>query len=91
MNNTLQLIIVLPEKAVPPRPIRGIDLPAADGRLTLLAHHQPLIAALVPGTAIITSTTGERENWKLSAGAVQMEKNTACLLVTEATLLESHT
>ena len=84
MSNTLQLGIVLPEAAVPVRAILGIDVPAADGRLTLLANHQPLIAALVPGTAIITTADGKRETWRISAGALQMDNNTATLLVTEA-------
>jgi F-type H+-transporting ATPase subunit epsilon len=84
MRNTLQLEIVLPEAAIPARAIRGIDVQAADGRLTLLANHQPLIAALVPGTAIITTADGTREIWQLSAGALQMENNTATLLVAEA-------
>jgi len=84
MSNTLQLEIVLPEAAVPARAIRGINVQAADGRLTLLANHQPLVAALVPGTAIITTVDGKRETWHLSAGALLMENNTATLLVTEA-------
>lgn len=90
MSPTLQLEIVLPEAAVPVRPILGIDVPAADGRLTLLANHQPLIAALVPGTAVIATVDGRRESWRISAGALQMEGNIATLLVAEATLQESH-
>lgn len=90
MSNTLQLKIVLPEASVPYRSIMGINVPAADGRLTVLANHQSLIAALVPGNAVITTEDGKRETWKISAGALQMEKNTATLLVTEATLLEGY-
>ncbi len=87
MSQPLQLKVILPEASVPPRTIQGIDVPAADGRLTILAGHQPLIAALVPGMAIVTTPDGARENWRLSAGALQMEGDTAILLVTEATLV----
>jgi len=89
MSAPLQLKIILPEASVPPRTIQGIDVPAADGRLTLLAGHQPLIAALVAGTAIVTTLAGTREHWRLSDGALQMEGDTATLLVTEATLAGS--
>ncbi len=87
MSRPLLLKIILPEASVPPRTIQGVDVPAADGRLTVLAGHQPLIAALVPGTAIVTAPDGTRESWRLSAGALHMEGDTAILLVTEATLL----
>ncbi len=87
MSRPLQLKIILPEASVPPRAILGIDVPAADGRLTVLAGHQPLIAALVAGTALVTTPDGTRENWRLSDGALQVEGDTAILLVTEATLL----
>lgn len=86
MSRPLQLKVILPEASAPLRTIQGIDVPAADGRLTVLAGHQPLIAALVPGTAIVTTPDGTRENWCISAGALQMEGDSAILLVTEATL-----
>ena len=86
MSDPLQLKIILPEASVPPRPIKGINVPATDGRLTVLAGHQPIVVALVEGDAIITTMDGTRETWTLSAGALQMENNTASLLVTKATL-----
>lgn len=89
MSRPLQLKIILPEASVPPRTIHGIDVPAADGRLTVLAGHQRLIAALVAGTAIVTTPDGTREHWRLSAGALQVEGDTAILLVTEAVLTGS--
>jgi F-type H+-transporting ATPase subunit epsilon len=89
MSRPLHVKIILPEASVPPRVIQGLDVPAADGRLTVLAGHQPLVAALVPGTAIVSTVDGMRESWRLSAGALQMEGDTAILLVTEATLVEN--
>ncbi len=89
MERTLRLEIVLPAASMPPRPVTGIDVQAADGRLTLLANHQPLIAALTAGPAIITTTNGKRELWQFSDGAIEMKNNTATLLVTEAVHQES--
>jgi len=86
MSRPLQLRIILPDAAVPPRPIRGIDVPAADGRLTVLPGHQPLIAALVAGIATVTTLDNKRESWRISAGALQVEGDSAILLVTEAAL-----
>jgi F-type H+-transporting ATPase subunit epsilon len=85
MSAPLQLKIVMPEAAIPPRDIQGINVPAADGRLTVLAGHQPLVVALVRGNAVITALDGTRETWAISDGALQVEANTAILLVSEAT------
>ncbi len=89
MANTFQLAIVLPETPMPPRNVVAIDVPAAEGRLTIMAHHQPLLAALLTGPMTITDNSGERETWHISAGALQVENNIATLLVREANIANS--
>lgn len=91
MPKTLQLNIVLPETPLPSRTIAGLDLPADGGRLSVWANHQPIIAALIPGSMTIILETGQREQWTISAGALQVENNVATILVGEArqTLTES--
>ena len=84
MPKTFQLNIVLPETPTPARTVAALDIPADSGRITLLANHQPIIAAIRPGLMTITLEDGTREQWTLSAGALQMEHNTATLLVREA-------
>jgi F-type H+-transporting ATPase subunit epsilon len=85
MPNLFQLDIVLPETPMPSRSIASIDVPAADGRLTVLANHQPLITVLIPGDVQITDENGSREHWIISSGALQVDNNVATLLVREAT------
>ncbi len=80
-NKAFQLEIVLPETPLPPRSVVSIDVPAADGRLTVMANHQPLIAALQPGSVIIKDENDKLETWSTSAGALQVEKNCVTLLV----------
>ena len=85
MSKTLQLNIVLPETPMPTRTVSGLDLPADGGRLSVWANHQPIIAALIPGSMTIILETGQRERWTISAGALQVENNVATLLVRDAT------
>ena len=85
MANLFRLDIVLPETPMPPREVSAIDVPAKDGRLTVMAHHQPLIVALVPGVMTVVDDQDQRETWSISAGALQVEDNVATLLVREAT------
>jgi len=84
-NKTFQLEIVLPETPMPPRLINSIDVPASDGRLTVMANHQPMIAALTPGSMIIKDDNGKTETWTIGTGALQVENNVATILVRECT------
>jgi len=82
-KNAFQLEIVLPETPLPPRSVISIDVPATDGRLTVMANHQPLIAALQSGSVIIKDENHKIETWHTSAGALQVERNRVTLLVRE--------
>jgi len=85
MPKPFQLDIVLPETPMPPRTVTAIDVPAVNGRLTVMAHHQPLIAALCSGPMTITDEQGKKETWNISTGALQVARHVATLLVRQAT------
>lgn len=85
MTSPFRLDIVLPETPMPSRTVTAINVPASDGRLTVLAHHQPLIATLNAGTMTVVDENELEESWTISAGALQVEDNVATLLVREAT------
>jgi len=84
MSATFELKIILPEKTLSDYPVQAIDLPAGDGRLTVMAGHQSLIVSLKAGSMKITTETGKRELWQISSGALRMHKNIAELLLKTA-------
>jgi F-type H+-transporting ATPase subunit epsilon len=84
MSAILSLNIILPEQKLPTYKVRAVDLPACDGRLTIMPNHQPLIAALKNGTMKITTENGKKERWSISSGAVRIHKNIAELLLKTA-------
>jgi F-type H+-transporting ATPase subunit epsilon len=86
MPHTFQLNIVLPEVPLPPREVTAINVPATDGRMTILANHQPQITSLADGEMTVMDASGSHEQWTISAGALQIENNVVTLLVREATL-----
>jgi len=67
-----------------PRDVTAINLPTDDGRLTVLAHHQPLICSLTDGETLISTEDGARETWATGQGAISVENNKATLLVRSA-------
>ena len=69
---------------MPSRTVTAIDVPTANGRVTILAHHQPLLAALLAGSMTVTDDEEKKETWAISGGALQVENNVATLLVRNA-------
>ena len=87
-NKIFQLEVVLPETPMPPRTVSSIDVPATDGRLTVMVNHQPVIVALQPGSMKIIDKNKKIETWIIGAGALQVENNVATVLVRECTKKE---
>jgi len=83
-QQTFRLEIVTPGVAYPPREVVSLNVPAEEGRLTVLARHQPFICCLAGGTARITSGEGELENWNLGPGTMTVSRDTVAVLVREA-------
>jgi F-type H+-transporting ATPase subunit epsilon len=58
-DGELQLLVVSPERKMLEEPCDSVALPAADGYVTILPRHAPLIATL--GTGVLTLRRGGRE------------------------------
>lgn len=58
-----------------------------DGEIGVLAHHEPLMAALATGTVQI-ETQAERVSVEVGGGFLQIIDNTVTVLADQATLLK---
>lgn len=67
----------------------SVIVPTADGQITLLAHHEPLLSLLVPGIITIrrnrTDPDYHLEHYATYGGVLEVTKNGARVLVDEAT------
>jgi F-type H+-transporting ATPase subunit epsilon len=61
-----------------------VVVPGAAGELGILAHHAPLISSLKPGRMSLTDAEGERMEWATAEGFIEVRKNEALVLVSEA-------
>jgi len=52
---------------------QSLRLPAADGRMGVLAGHAPMVAELVIGEVIITDSAGERHYFASTRGVARVE------------------
>jgi len=67
----LHFELVTPERRVFSTEIDQVTLPTADGEITVLPHHLPLVAKLVPGIATLT-TNGREEEVAVSGGFIEV-------------------
>jgi F-type H+-transporting ATPase subunit epsilon len=78
------LRILTAERSHPARAVRAVDVPAAEGRLTVLARHQPLVVALRAGRVRIRPATGAPEEWRTEEGVMTVGREGVTLAVASA-------
>ena len=87
--NTFRLEMVTPEETYPARAVEAVDVPAAYGRLTVLAGHEPFVCSLGPGELRIRpapdagggETPTVDETWTVRRGTLVVERESVTLLV----------
>lgn len=60
MAETMQFDLVSPERRLASLQARAVQLPGAEGDMTALPDHSPLITTLRPGIVSVESTEGEK-------------------------------
>jgi F0F1-type ATP synthase epsilon subunit len=65
--------VTTPAGAVGPRTVVALNLPATGGRMSVLAHHAPLVAALDAGETRLTLPGGATELWQSGDGVLTVD------------------
>ncbi len=78
----MHLEIVTPEKKLFTGIINSIKVPGKDGEFEILNNHAPIISTLIKGEIRIISTDQKTENFQISGGVIEMQKNNIIVLVT---------
>lgn len=81
--STFRFSVVTPDLAYAPRDVESVDVPAEEGRLTVLARHQPMICLVRAGDMRIGSPGGF-ENWTIAGGVLRVERGETVLLAPAA-------
>ena len=80
-SNTFHLIIASVGENRFDGPAVSVTLPGAAGEFTVLAHHEPVVTTLKPGTITVRETLGEPKQFKIESGVVEMSGNRAVVLL----------
>ncbi len=79
--------ITTPDRALFDGDVEAVTLPSAEGEITVLAHHEPLVCIIIPGELKIRLRNEDRI-FAVSRGFLEVRENRAALLATTAEHLE---
>ena len=60
---------------------RSVTLPGAEGELTVLSRHMPLITNLVQGQITVRPTEGEHKVFKIESGVLEVRRDGATVIL----------
>ncbi len=83
MNNKLKLIIVSQEEKLLDQEVDSVTLPTADGLITILKDHQPLISKLNFGE-LTYKVDGEKHEMLVTQGFVNKKPDNHILVVVDS-------
>lgn len=79
MANPFHLSVLTPEKSVLDEDVTYVHVPGLAGYFGMLAHHAPIISALMPGELVVRDEKGEA-TYALSGGFLEASENKATIL-----------
>ncbi|MDO5756620.1 MAG: F0F1 ATP synthase subunit epsilon [Rhodobacterales bacterium] len=83
MAETVQFDLVSPERLLTSVQAREVQIPGAEGDLTAMANHAPLITTLRPGIVRVLSDQGEDE-YAVTGGFAEINADSVSILAEQA-------
>lgn len=84
MAEGVKIEIVSPEVLVLSAQARSVTLPGAEGYMTIMGPHAPLMTTLRPGFITVTDTAGTVTNYFVTAGFADISNSGLTILAEEA-------
>ena len=75
MNDTMKIEIATSAGIVYTADARMVTLPAVDGRISIFAHHMPMLTRITPGELIVRTSDGDDEVLAVGEGLVAVTSN----------------
>lgn len=84
MDKVIKFEIVTPEKTVLKEDVIEVIVPTAEGELTILPRHTPLVANLKPGVLVLKKTDGSADVAFIAGGFLEVLRNKVVVLADTA-------
>lgn len=79
-EGTMQLIITRIDGPVFNGPAHAVTVPAAEGEMTVMPHHEPYVSPLTEGVVTVRSG-GDEEVFDITRGILEVSDNTVSILI----------
>ncbi|NDR57214.1 MULTISPECIES: F0F1 ATP synthase subunit epsilon [Aliiruegeria] len=86
MANTMQFDLVSPEKRLASLEATQVQIPAAEGDMTAMPDHAPVIVTLRPGLLKATGVDGTVTQYAVTGGFAEINADSASVLAEFATV-----
>lgn len=83
MADTMQFDLVSPERSLFSAEVKSVQIPGADGDLTAMPNHAPLITTLRPGVLTVETQSGT-EHFVVTGGFAQINEKGLTILAERA-------
>ncbi len=77
----MKVYILTPEKTLYEGDAKAVKVPGVLGQFEILDRHAPIVSALSSGSVQLTDTQGEKHQFEISKGFVEVMKNEVNVLV----------
>ena len=84
MAATFSIKVLTPEGLVWEGRASAVSAPGIVGGFGVLAHHQPMVAALQPGQLLITAEDGTRVQYRVGTGVLEVTAYHDVLVLTDS-------
>lgn len=77
----MNIAVLTPEKEVFNGAIKSVIVPGTSGEFEILSGHAPIVSSLTSGRVKMVSGTGEKINYTIDRGFIEVLNNEVSLLV----------
>ena len=79
MADTMQFDLVSPERSLLSTQVKSVQIPGADGDLTAMPNHAPLITTLRPGVLTVETADGGTKQFVVTGGFAEIGESLSVL------------
>lgn len=83
MPEAFQFELVSPERLLVSEQVEAVVIPGAEGEMTVMAHHAPVMTTIKPGVVTVKTAAGKEERYVVFGGFADIVPS-GCTLLAES-------
>ncbi|RWF96244.1 MAG: F0F1 ATP synthase subunit epsilon [Mesorhizobium sp.] len=83
MAEAFQFELVSPERLLVSEQVESVVIPGAEGEMTVMAHHAPVMTTIKPGVVTVKTAAGQQERYVVFGGFADIVP-AGCTLLAES-------